>query len=94
MMPIEQQQEKREKERRKQESHLLTAAIGKQVMTDLGQPGDLRAVQVRQLWDDHYRVNVLVGPDAASVKVAHSYFLVADGAGKVVASTPAIKKHY
>jgi hypothetical protein len=88
------QQDKQEKEQRKQERHLLNAVIGKKVMHTLGEPGDLRSVQVRQLWDDHYRVNVLVGPDAASVKVAHSYFLVADGQGNVVAATPSITKQY
>jgi hypothetical protein len=93
MMPTK-QEEKQEKEQRKQERHLLNALIGKKVMHTLGQPGDLRGVQVRQLWEDHYRVNVLVGPDAASVKVAHSYFLVADGEGNVVATTPNITKHY
>jgi hypothetical protein len=51
-------------------------------------------VQVRQLWEDHYRVNILVGVDAASAKVAHSYFLVADGNGNILASTPQLKKRY
>ncbi len=88
------QQDKQEKEQRKQERHLLNAVIGKHVMHTLGEPGELRTVQVRPLWDDHYRVNVLVGPDAASVKVAHSYFLVADGQGNVVTSTPRITKQY
>jgi hypothetical protein len=96
MMPTKQQdnQEKQEKARRSEERHLLNAVIGKQVMHTLGQPDELRGVQVRPLWDDHYRVNVLVGPDAASVKVAHSYFLVADGQGNVVTSTPSITKQY
>jgi hypothetical protein len=93
MMPTK-QQDKQEKEQRKQETHLLNAVIGKQVMRTLGEPGELRSVQVRPLWEDHYRVNVLVGPDAASVKVAHSYFLVADGQGNVVTSTPRITKQY
>jgi len=93
MMPTK-EQDKQEKEQRKQERHLLNAVIGKQVMHTLGEPGELRNVQVRPLWEDHYRVNVLVGPDAASVKVAHSYFLVADGQGNVVTSTPKITKQY
>jgi hypothetical protein len=70
------------------------AVIGKYVLHALGQPGDLQQVQVRWLWEDHYRVNVLVGADAASVKVAHSYFLVADAAGNVLASVPEIAKAY
>ena len=49
---------------------------------------------VYPLWDDHYRVNVLVGPDAATAAVAHSFFVVVDGAGAVVRSTPAITRRY
>jgi hypothetical protein len=70
------------------------AAIGGQVMRTLGQPGDLHRVEVRPLWEDHYRVNVLVGLDAASVRVAHSYFLVTDGKGTIVTATPAITREY
>ena len=69
-------------------------AIGGQVMRALGQPGDLHRVDVRALWEDHYRVNVLVGLDAASVRVAHSYFLVTDGEGTILAATPAITRQY
>ena len=68
--------------------------IGKHVMHTLGQPGHLHGVQVRHLWEDHYRVNILVGLDAASVKVAHSYFLVADGQGNILGSTPEITRRY
>jgi hypothetical protein len=46
------------------------------------------------LWEDHYRVNVLVGFDAASTRVAHSYFLVVDSAGKVLTTTPTLRRHY
>ena len=47
-------------------------------------------IQVHLLWDNHYRVNVLVGDAALSVTIARSYFLIVDGAGKIVASTPAL----
>ncbi len=89
-----QQPDKQAREREKQERQQRHALIGKHVMHTLGQPGDLRRVQVRRLWEDHYRVNVLVGVDAASAKVAHSYFLVTDSAGNIVASTPRIRKQY
>ena len=46
------------------------------------------------LWDDTYRVNVFVGGDAATVKVAHSFFLKADRDGKILSSSPAITKKY
>jgi predicted NBD/HSP70 family sugar kinase len=88
------QQDKPHAEPEKPERPQLGAVIGRHVLHTLGQPSDLHRVQVRQLWDDHYRVNVFVGPDAASAKVAHSYFLVADGGGNIVASSPRITKEY
>jgi hypothetical protein len=70
------------------------AAVGQHVMLALGRPGDFYGVQVREVWEGHYRVNVLVGPDAAAVKVAHSYFVVADGGGNVIAASPALRRQY
>jgi hypothetical protein len=64
------------------------------VLDSLGQPEGLHEVQVRPLWTDHYRVNVLVGPDAASVRVAHSFFLEANREGDIIGSTPTISKQY
>jgi hypothetical protein len=72
----------------------LRALIGEQVMHTLGKPDDLLGVQVRELWEDHYRVNVLVGVDPAFVRVADSYFVVADGEGNIVASTPKVTRQY
>ena len=79
------------------ESHkqeMLKALIGKQVLHALGEPRNLLKVQVRPLWDGYYRVNVLVGVDATCAKIPHSYFIVADGDGNVLAATPKIHKHY
>lgn len=76
------------------EGNRLTAAIGGHVLGALGRPGGLFGVQVRRLWGDRYRVNVLVGPDAASTTVAHSYFLVLDEAGNVHTTSPAIRRQY
>ncbi len=76
------------------QDHHQNAAISGQVMHALGQPGDLHRVEVRPLWEDHYRVNVLVGLDAASVRVAHSYFLVTDEKGTIVTATPTITRQY
>lgn len=70
------------------------AIIANSVMHALGQPGDFHRVQVRPLWQDHYRVNVFIGGDAGSVRIAHSYFLVADCAGNIRASTPKIRRQY
>jgi|SRR3954471_20952650 hypothetical protein len=68
--------------------------IGTQVIRALGQPADRFRVHVRRLWEDHYRVNVLVGGDVTSTTIAHSYFLVADGEGTITAATPAITRRY
>jgi len=89
-----QHQEKQDRDQEKQERQQRNALIGKNVLHALGQPADLRKVQVRRLWEDHYRVNVFVGVDAASTKVAHSYFLVTGSEGNIIASTPAIAKQY
>ena len=70
------------------------AAIAAGVMEALGRPEDLRGVEVRRLWEGRYRVNVLVGPDAASARVAHSFFLAADGEGNITASSPPITRRY
>jgi hypothetical protein len=71
-----------------------TAAIGRNVLRALGEPGDLHRVQVQTLWEDNYRVNVLVGANAASTKVAHSFFVRADDAGSILASSPGITRQY
>ena len=70
------------------------AAIGAHVLHALGEPGDLQRIQVRPLWQGHYRVNVFVGTDAVSVRVAHSFFLVADDDGNLLRSAPTITKQY
>jgi hypothetical protein len=88
------QEEKQEKQLRKQENQRVNAVISKHVLHTLGQPANLQGVQVRPVWKDHYRVNVLVGLDPASLKVAHSYFLVADPDGNIVACTPRMTKVY
>jgi len=70
------------------------AAIGEHVLYALGRPGDLRRVEVRRLWEGHYRVNVFVGAGTGVARIAHSYFLVTDGAGRVTASTPDLIRRY
>src|SRR5438067_8467413 len=44
--------------------------------------------------ENSYRVNVFVGENVASAKVAHSYFLTADGNGNIIESTPKITTRY
>ena len=83
-------EEKMEREKRERLNNL----IREQVIQALGMPIDLSHVQVRKLWDDHYRVNVLVGENSGSVRVAYSYFLKIDSDGRLIASTPKITKQY
>jgi len=92
-MPAAQQREKGRGDEQ-QERGKLQALIGERVLHTLGEPNSLHLLQVRHLWGDHYRVNVLVGENAASARVAHSYFLVADSDGQIVTSTPKIIKRY
>ena len=86
------QQEKQHRDQEKQELNELNALIGRHVMGTLGQQADLHKVQVRRLWENYYRVNILVGPDADSAKVADSYFLKVDGDGNIIESTPNIQR--
>ena len=72
----------------------LNARIGEQVIHTLGKPVDLLLVQVRELWDNHYRVNVLIGADAVTFRIANSYFVEGDNDGNIVKSTPKIAKQY
>lgn len=83
-----------EKDMEQHERETLQTLIGEQVMHTLGEPGDLVQVQVRQIWQDHFRVNIFVGPDFISAKIANSYFVTADCNGNIVESTPRIKKQY
>lgn len=92
-MPKTQSNEVNKKDEQ-QEPDKLRALIQKRITQMLGQPGNLMQVQVRLLWEDHYRVNFVVGVDAASARVAHSYFLHADNAGNIIATTPKITKQY
>jgi hypothetical protein len=64
------------------------------VVHSLGSPADLFGVRVRPLWKDHYRVNVFVGKDATSGRVADSFFLTADGEGNILTSSPEIVRVY
>lgn len=72
----------------------MSSVIGQNVIVGLGRPAGFNRVEVHRLWEDHYRVNVLVGLDGDSIRIAHSYFLVSDGAGAICASTPQIQKSY
>jgi hypothetical protein len=68
--------------------------IAEQVMHVLGHPTGLIQVQVRRLWEDHYRVNIFAGAGITSAKIVNSYFLTTDSNGNIVSAIPRIEKQY
>jgi hypothetical protein len=72
----------------------LKALLGEQVLHALGEPRNLLRVQVCPVWQQHYRVNVLVGADITSARVAHSYFVESDCDGNIARAVPKIAKLY
>ena len=66
------------------------AMIRSAVLGTLKQRDRGERIQVHLLWDNHYRVNVIVGDAALSVTISKSYFLIVDGSGKIVTSSPAL----
>jgi len=72
----------------------LAAVIRGEVLTALGRPPGPFRVAVFPLWQNHYRVNVLVGVDALSVRIRHSYFVTANDEGDIRSSDPAITRQY
>jgi hypothetical protein len=66
------------------------ALIRDAIITTLGRPPGLYRVAVLPLWQGHYRVNVLIGPDPTSVSIPHSYFVVARDDGTIISSSPPI----
>lgn len=80
--------------RKKQEAGLLEAVVCDSVLSSLGEPGGLHRVRATRVLDDNYRVNVFAGPNIASFKIVHSYFLKADSNGKILTSFPAITRVY
>jgi hypothetical protein len=90
----ETQEEPRRSERTPAECRPLETIVRDNVLLALGRPAGLQRAQARHMWNDYYRVNVFVGVDAASCKVAHSFFLKADGGGRILMSSPAITREY
>ena len=93
-MPNKLQCEQPNDKMKQEERETLHKLIREQVIHAVGTPIDLRNVQVRKVWKDHYRVNVIVGVNAGSVRVANSYFLVIDSEGSLISVTPKITKQY
>ncbi len=93
-MPNELQCEQPKDEMKRDAREALDELIREQVIQALGRPVDLRVVQVRNVWKNNYRVNVILGANAGSVRIANSYLLEIDSEGSIIAATPKITKQY
>ncbi len=69
-------------------------AVQHAVLAAQGRPPALYEVAVRPLWENHFRVNVLVGPDPTSIRIAHSFFVEAGETGDIRSSEPGITRVY
>lgn len=72
----------------------LRDRICRGVLHGLGRPQGFLRITARQITDENYRVNVIVGPDLATASIAHSFFITVDAAGKVTASCPNLVRLY
>jgi hypothetical protein len=77
-----------------QERARPAAAIRDGVLAALGRPPGFYRATVTPLWLNYYRVNVFVGSDPTAVEIAHSYFVSADGTGRVLTATPPLTRLY
>jgi hypothetical protein len=89
-LPVSKPDEEAERDRATAERR--AAAILKSVLTTMGRPVDFFRVTIRLVHGDNFRVNVLTGPDAASARIAHSFFVTADERGTITACNPALQK--
>ncbi len=71
-----------------------TVALRTALIASLGQPPELYRVTVSPLWLNYYRVNVLVGSDPTTVRIAHSYFVEAREDGRILTISPPIVRLY
>ncbi len=83
----EPQTSKRTDSQRRQEE-----TIRSRILDSAGMPSQLYRVAVIPLWRNHFRVNVLTGADATSVRIANSYFVVSDDGGNIVRASPTIRQ--
>ena len=77
-----------------QSQDMMDDLLRKHVIRSLGSPGNLLKMQVKPIGGDRYRVNVFVGKDASSGRIAHSFFLTTDEEGNILASSPEIVRLY
>jgi hypothetical protein len=88
----------RQTELRREEEQLtseqLAVRIRQEVLQALGTPVGWHVVQVRPLWGDDFRANVLIGESITSFTIRHSFFLLTDGEGGVLEASPEMVKQY
>lgn len=72
----------------------IGSLVRSSVIAALGRPPGLFDVSVRTLWDNQFRVNVLVGPDITAIRIAHSFFVKAGPSGEILSAMPQIIKQY
>ena len=72
----------------------LAVRIRQQVLQKIGTPLGWHVVQVKPLWGDYFRVNVLIGESITTYTIRHSFFLLTDGEGGVVEASPEMVKSY
>jgi hypothetical protein len=86
------QQRKQHDDMERHKHEVLNTLVGEQVVHSLGELKSLHRVQVCRLWKDHYRVNIFIGGDLFSAKIANSYFVEADSNGNIVVSRPTLAR--
>lgn len=69
------------------------AVVTRQIIRDLGAPPRLQHIDVKRLWESHYRVNFWCD-DAGVPRLAHSYFAEVSLSGSIVRVDPAIERIY
>jgi hypothetical protein len=68
--------------------------VGEQVLHALGRPPGFCSMQVRVLWENRFRVNVLAGDDLLSAKITDSFFVVTGSKGRIVHTAPPVTRRY
>jgi hypothetical protein len=87
-------QNERDMDLTRQRRDMLNDLVRKQVVRALGSPDDLLKMQVQPIGEDRYRVNVFVGKNYNSGRIADSFFLTTDEEGKILTSSPEIVRVY
>lgn len=72
----------------------ILVEIGSQMIDALGVPDHFQRVEVRLLWDNRYRANILVGSRRLSVEIRHIFFVIINGEGIIQDSLPKMERLY